>query len=160
MHQALKIGLSRRTAFASLTKREAALDFCGVASQDLTLLLLLASMPREKLTDKPSSVVFPHQRTDISLTRLKASIPCRQLKAFLSKNRKTVPRQNKRVVYLGVLLILSLGASLDLNRRMAQEQLAVLLRSSDDTPPTDLLSAAFSSGIFAQTSFNGTATTA
>jgi hypothetical protein len=43
---------------------------------------------------------------------------------------------------------------------MAQEQLAVLLRSSDDTPPTDLLSAAFSSGIFAQTSFNGTATTA
>jgi hypothetical protein len=117
-------------------------------------------MPREKLTDKPSSVVFSQQRTDISLTRLKASIPCRQLKAFLTKNRKTVPRQNKRVVYLGVLLILSLGASLDLNRRMAQEQLAVLLRSSDDTPPTNLLSAAFSSGIFAQTSFNGTATTA
>jgi hypothetical protein len=96
-------------------------------------------MPREKLTDKPSSVLFPHQRADISLTRLKASIPCRQLKAFLSKNRKTVPRQNKRVVYLGVLLVLSCGAAL--YRSMIQEpkESAMLLPSADKTPTRDFL---------------------
>src|SRR5215467_16276583 len=66
----------------------------------------MATMPHEKLTDKSSSVAFPCDRAGVNLARLKTTVPCRQLKAFLSKNRKTFPRQGKRIVYLAALITL------------------------------------------------------
>lgn len=105
----------------------------------------MSDILREKYTGKLSSPVFPCQRAGVNLKPLKITTPCRQLKAFLSKNRKTVPRQNKRIVYLAMLIILLGSTAPELGRATIQqyEQSAALLRSSNETPARDLLAATF-----------------
>lgn len=105
----------------------------------------MSAILREKATGKLSSAVFPCQRAGVNLTRLKITTPCRQLKAFLSKNRKTVPRQNKRIVYLAMLITLLGTTAPELGTATIQEyeQSAALLRSFNETPARDLLVATF-----------------
>ena len=105
----------------------------------------MSAILREKATGKLSSAVLPCQRAGVNLTRLKITTPCRQLKAFLSKNRKTVPRQNKRIVYLAMLITLLGSTAPELGRATIQEyeESAALLRSANETPARDLLAATF-----------------